>query len=183
MFWLRNKKINFWYALLTKGLHNLSQETWQMLMYKKNVLNCLCYYCINSQFFFFLLPQSSKSQPLPQVLKLSYQFLSICLCIDSSKSISLRVLGFEVLYSMKIVKCAVLLNGEETEEKLVMFPVSQTEQMNLQSGTEVIVYPPWYVYCRFGNFREGFTVIHLQFWAYGSWDSLFPISMSPTANL
>ena len=26
------------------------------------------------------------------------------------------------------------------------------------------------------------TVIHLQFWAYGSWDSLFPISMSPTAN-
>ena len=28
-----------------------------------------------------------------------------------------------------------------------------------------------------------FAVIHLQFWAYGSWDSLFPISMSPTANL
>ena len=27
------------------------------------------------------------------------------------------------------------------------------------------------------------AVIHLQFWAYGSWDSLFPISMSPTANL
>ena len=27
------------------------------------------------------------------------------------------------------------------------------------------------------------TVIHLLFWAYGSWDSLFPISMSPTANL
>ena len=27
------------------------------------------------------------------------------------------------------------------------------------------------------------TVIHLQFWAYGSWDSLFPISMSLTANL
>ena len=27
------------------------------------------------------------------------------------------------------------------------------------------------------------TVIHLQFWAYESWDSLFPISMSPTANL
>ena len=26
-------------------------------------------------------------------------------------------------------------------------------------------------------------LIHLQFWAYGSWDSLFPISMSPTANL
>ena len=26
-------------------------------------------------------------------------------------------------------------------------------------------------------------VIHLQFWTYGSWDSLFPISMSPTANL
>ena len=26
------------------------------------------------------------------------------------------------------------------------------------------------------------TVIHLQFWAYGSWDSLFPISMNPTAN-
>ena len=26
-------------------------------------------------------------------------------------------------------------------------------------------------------------VIHLQFWAYGSLDSLFPISMSPTANL
>ena len=27
------------------------------------------------------------------------------------------------------------------------------------------------------------SVIHLQFWAYGYWDSLFPISMSPTANL
>ena len=62
---------------------------------------------------------------------------------------------------MKIVKCAVLLNGEETEEKLVMFPVSQTEQMNLQVGTEVIVYPPWYVYCRFGNFREGFIFTKL----------------------
>ena len=29
----------------------------------------------------------------------------------------------------------------------------------------------------------GHTVIHLQFWANESWDSLFPISMSPTANL
>ena len=27
------------------------------------------------------------------------------------------------------------------------------------------------------------AVIHLQFWAYGSWDSLLPISMGPTANL
>ena len=27
------------------------------------------------------------------------------------------------------------------------------------------------------------TVIHLQFSAYESWDSLFSISMSPTANL
>ena len=27
------------------------------------------------------------------------------------------------------------------------------------------------------------SVIHLHFWAYGPWDSLFPISMSPTANL
>ena len=27
------------------------------------------------------------------------------------------------------------------------------------------------------------AAIHLQFWAYGSWDSLFPISMSPTATL
>ena len=27
------------------------------------------------------------------------------------------------------------------------------------------------------------TVIYLQFWAYESWDSLFPISMNPTANL
>ena len=26
-------------------------------------------------------------------------------------------------------------------------------------------------------------VIHLQFWAYGSWDSLFPISMSPNCKL
>ena len=26
-------------------------------------------------------------------------------------------------------------------------------------------------------------VIHLQFWAYGSWDSLFPISMSPNSKL
>ena len=28
-----------------------------------------------------------------------------------------------------------------------------------------------------------FYSIHLQFWAYGCWFSLFPISMSPTANL
>ena len=27
------------------------------------------------------------------------------------------------------------------------------------------------------------AVIHLQFWAYGPWDSLFPISMNPTANI
>ena len=27
-----------------------------------------------------------------------------------------------------------------------------------------------------------YTGIHLQFRAYGSWDSLFPISVSPTAN-
>ena len=27
------------------------------------------------------------------------------------------------------------------------------------------------------------TVIHLQFWAYGSWDSLFLISMSPSWKL
>ena len=27
------------------------------------------------------------------------------------------------------------------------------------------------------------TVIHLQFWAYGSWDSLFPISISPNCKL
>ena len=27
-----------------------------------------------------------------------------------------------------------------------------------------------------------YTVIHLQFWAYGSWDSLFPISMSGVQN-
>ena len=26
------------------------------------------------------------------------------------------------------------------------------------------------------------AVIHLQFWAYGSWDSLLPISMSSTAK-
>ena len=28
-----------------------------------------------------------------------------------------------------------------------------------------------------------YTAIHLQFLAYESWDSLFPISMSPTAKL
>ena len=27
------------------------------------------------------------------------------------------------------------------------------------------------------------TVIHLQFWANGSWDSLFPISLSPKCKL
>ena len=26
------------------------------------------------------------------------------------------------------------------------------------------------------------SVIYLQFWAYGSWDLLFPISMIPTAE-
>ena len=57
--------------------------------------------------------------------------------------ISLRVLGFEVLYSMQIVKCSVLENREEKEHRLVMFPVSQGEQLNLHVGTEVTVYPPW----------------------------------------
>ena len=64
---------------------------------------------------------------------------------DNSKAISLRVLGFEVLYSIQIVKCAVLDNREDQDHKLVMFPVSQGEQLNLQIGTEVTVYPPWYI--------------------------------------
>ena len=36
---------------------------------------------------------------------------------------------------------------------------------------------------KYGIQKHMTSVIHLQFWAYGSWDSLFPISMSPTANL
>ena len=35
----------------------------------------------------------------------------------------------------------------------------------------------------FENFHWSYTAIHLQFWAYGSWDSLFPISMSPNCKL
>ena len=34
-----------------------------------------------------------------------------------------------------------------------------------------------------GKIRLQLAVIHLQFWAYGSRDLLFPISMSPTAYL
>ena len=35
-----------------------------------------------------------------------------------------------------------------------------------------------------GDRKFNFTaVIHLQFWVYESWDLLFPISMSQTANL
>ena len=30
---------------------------------------------------------------------------------------------------------------------------------------------------------KSLAVIYLQIWAYWSWDSLLPISMSPTANL
>ena len=33
------------------------------------------------------------------------------------------------------------------------------------------------------TFTYNHAVIHLQFLAYGSWDSLFPISMRPTVNL
>ena len=33
------------------------------------------------------------------------------------------------------------------------------------------------------NITLAISVIHLQFWAYGSWDSLFPISMSPNCKL
>ena len=33
------------------------------------------------------------------------------------------------------------------------------------------------------NDFKTFAVIHLQLWAYGSWDSLFPISMSPNCKL
>ena len=67
----------------------------------------------------------------------------IFLIADNSKTISLKVLGFEVLYSMQIVKCSVLGNSVDTVHRLVMFPVSQGEQLNLQIGTEVTVYPPW----------------------------------------
>ena len=38
-----------------------------------------------------------------------------------------------------------------------------------------------FLFC--GVRRLAVTVIHLQFWAYGSWDSLFPISMSPNCKL
>ena len=58
------------------------------------------------------------------------------------------------------------------------------------SLTGGIVLCPWarhFILCLvLVQFREGpyrHAVIHLQFWAYGSWDSLFPISMSPTENL
>ena len=33
------------------------------------------------------------------------------------------------------------------------------------------------------KYGDSGAVIHLQFWANGSWDSLFPISMRLTANL
>ena len=39
------------------------------------------------------------------------------------------------------------------------------------------------VRCETAIKTNGAAVIHLQFWAYGSWDSLFPISMSSIANL
>ena len=41
----------------------------------------------------------------------------------------------------------------------------------------------WYILLRGTLSVTLLPVIHLQFWAYGSLDSLFPISMSPTANL
>ena len=34
-----------------------------------------------------------------------------------------------------------------------------------------------------GKIFSLYAVIHLQFWAYESWDSLFPISMSPHCKL
>ena len=48
---------------------------------------------------------------------------------------------------------------------------------------------PWYYWkcilatVNVSNSSKLNSVIHLQFWAYGSWNSLIPISMSPTANL
>ena len=36
---------------------------------------------------------------------------------------------------------------------------------------------------RTARFNIFIPVIHLQFWAYGSWDSLFPISISPNCKL
>ena len=38
-------------------------------------------------------------------------------------------------------------------------------------------------YFKLNHISSQAAVIYLQFWAYGSLDSLFPISMSPSENL
>lgn len=69
-----------------------------------------------------------------------------------------------MLYSLQVVRCLEVdseevspetshagLNSIKSGEKtgnvrLVMFPVNQSEQMNLQIGTRIRIHPPWYVF-------------------------------------
>ena len=71
-------------------------------------------------------------------------------------------------------------------EKNILFGIGNGAQFRPQNR---VIKSPETSHCdtlmsNIGSNKQTFrAVIHLQFWAYGSWDSLFPISMSPTANL
>ena len=76
------------------------------------------------------------------------------------------------------------MNVFETFEKKIIISFKRYKN-NKMSQTDKwkdrkweILFPHTYSFSPYQS-----SVIHLQFWAYGSWDSLFPISMSPTANL
>ncbi|KAH3776775.1 DNA repair-scaffolding protein-like [Dreissena polymorpha] len=73
------------------------------------------------------------------------------------KSSTLTVLSVESLYSMQLVRCSVsvstsgagdLVPASGTEDlasssRLVLFTGNQAEQLNLQTGTQFKIFPPW----------------------------------------
>ncbi|KAL4234463.1 hypothetical protein ACF0H5_006109 [Mactra antiquata] len=83
---------------------------------------------------------------------------------QDSKSILLEVISFESLYSLQVVRCIHVddkrllsdtdhvdrvddtschSNTNAIDSKLVLFPVSQADQLNLQIGSRVKIFPPW----------------------------------------
>lgn len=79
------------------------------------------------------------------------------LTASDSKSINLKVIRQETLYSLQVVRCVELIDDKTSQSgqgtsksetatgniRLVMFPASQSEQMNLKIGTEIKICPPW----------------------------------------
>ena len=54
-----------------------------------------------------------------------------------------------------------------------------TQYLGAVYWAPVSLFPAMWILIRLLHQKPADSAFHLQFWAYGSWDSLFPISMSP----